>query len=51
MNEETKTMEMFSYFADGKELWTSNGMFAEIRAKHYGTNKVYVEVITIEEEK
>lgn len=51
MEEETKKMEMFSYYGDGKELWTSNGVFAEIRANYYGTKKVYVEVIEIEEEK
>lgn len=49
MNEEVKEVEMYAYKANGKELWTSNFMFAQIRAKHYGTETVYVESITVEE--
>ncbi len=51
MSEDTKTVEMYAYFGNGQELWTSNPTFAEVRSKFYGTNKVYVEVVTVEEEK
>lgn len=51
MEEETKKMEMFSYYGNGTELWTSNLIFAEIRANYYGTKKVYIEVTEVEEEK
>ena len=50
MSEEVKEIEMFSYVADGKILWTSNEVFAQIRANFYGTNKVYVETIKVTEE-
>ena len=43
MSEELKEVEMFAYFANGKELWTSNLIFAQIRANYYGNGKVYVE--------
>jgi hypothetical protein len=45
---EVKEIEMYSYIANGKELWTSNVTFAQIRANHYGTHKVYVEVVPLE---
>ena len=48
MSEELKEVEMFAYFANGKELWTSNHIFAQIRANHYGTYKVYVEKTVVE---
>lgn len=48
MNEETKTMEIYCYVIDGKELWTSNATFAKVRANTFGS-KVYVEVIEIQE--
>ena len=36
MSEETKEIEMFAYIGEGKELWTSNEIFANIRANYYG---------------
>jgi hypothetical protein len=48
MSEEVKEVEMFAYFANGKELWTSNFIFAQIRASYYGTDKVYVEKTVVE---
>lgn len=48
MSEEIKVVEMYSYIVDGKELWTSNLIFAEIRAR-LNNSKVYVETITVEE--
>jgi hypothetical protein len=51
MSEETKEIEMFAYIGEGKELWTSNEIFANIRANYYGTNKVYIETHVVEEEK
>ena len=45
MSEELKEVEMFAYFANGKELWSSNIEFAQIRANHYGTYIFYVEKI------
>jgi hypothetical protein len=48
MVEEIKEVEMYSYIADGKYLWTSNLMFAEIRATHYGSDKVYVETVSVD---
>lgn len=51
MSEESKEIELFAYYADGKELWTSNEIFANIRANYYGSNKVYVEKHIVEEEK
>jgi hypothetical protein len=50
MNEEIKEVEMYSYTIDGKELWTSNGAFADVRANQHGS-KVYVERVTVQEEK
>lgn len=51
MSEDIKEIEMYAYIADGKKLWTSNLMFAQIRAKHYGTNNIYIESTTVEETK
>jgi hypothetical protein len=48
MVEEVKEVEMYSYLAGGKYLWTSNLMFAEIRSQHYGSDKVYVERVSVE---
>lgn len=50
MSEEIKEIEMFSYVANGKVLWTSNELFAQIRANFYGSDKVYVETIKVTEE-
>ncbi len=49
MNEDLKEVEMYAYVAEGKKLWTSNLVFAQMRARYYGTDKVYVEVIQINE--
>ena len=36
--------EIFYYFDDkGRKLYTSNEVFASVRAKYYGTVKVFVE--------
>ena len=48
MNEETKQVEMYAYYVDGKELWTSNEVFANIRASQ-NNSKVYVETIEVNE--
>jgi hypothetical protein len=48
MNEETKQVEMYSYYVNGKELWTSNEVFANIRAKE-NNSKVYVETVNVKE--
>jgi hypothetical protein len=45
---EVKEIEMYMYIANGKELWTSNLTFAQIRANHYGTYKVYFETFNVE---
>lgn len=45
---EVKEVEMYSYIANGKELWTSNFIFAQIRANHYGNDSVYVEMVNVE---
>ena len=38
------TSENFFYFDDkGRKLYTSNEVFASVRAKFYGTIKVFVE--------
>jgi hypothetical protein len=38
------TSEIFYYFDDrGRKLYTSNEVFASVRAKFYGTGKVFVE--------
>jgi hypothetical protein len=50
MSEEVKEIEMYSYIANGKTLWTSNEVFAQIRANFYGTNTVYVETTQVNEE-
>ena len=50
MSEEIKEIEMYSYNANGKTLWTSNEVFAQIRANFYGNNIVYVETIQVNEE-
>lgn len=49
MNEETKQVEMYAYIVNGKKLWTSNLVFAQMRAKYYGDDRVYVEVVTLED--
>lgn len=49
MYEETKEIEMYAYIADGKKLWTSNLIFAQMRARYYGSDKVYVEVFQVNE--
>ena len=48
MNEETKEVEMYYYFVDGKKVWTSNLIFAEIRANYLGS-RLYKEVVIVEE--
>ena len=38
------TSEIFYYFDDkGRKLYTSNEVFASVRANYYGTMKVFVE--------
>jgi hypothetical protein len=49
MSEEVKEIEMYSYEANGKTLWTSNEVFAQIRADFYGGDKVYVTLVKVEE--
>jgi len=49
MSEEVKEIEMYSYEANGKTLWTSNEVFAQIRANFYGNDKVYVTLVKVEE--
>jgi hypothetical protein len=49
MVEEVKEVEMYYYLANGEYLWTSNLMFAEIRSQHYGSDKVYVERVSVED--
>jgi hypothetical protein len=48
MNEEIKEVEMYYYFVNGKEIWTSNLIFAEIRSKFHGS-KLYMKTVTVEE--
>lgn len=48
MNEEIKEVELYSYFVDGKELWTSNVIFADIRAKQ-NNSKLYVHTVRVDE--
>jgi hypothetical protein len=48
MNEEVKEVEMYCYLIDGKEVWTSNAIFAEIRAHFYGS-ELYIETVKVEE--
>ena len=50
MSEEVKEIEMYSYNANGKTLWTSNEIFAQIRANFYGSDTVYVEIVQVTEE-
>ena len=45
MSEEVKEIEMYSYIANGKRLWTSNEIFAQIRANFYGSDTVFVDTI------
>jgi hypothetical protein len=44
--EETREIELYCYMANGKQLWTSNELFAQIRAHHYGSEDVYIEKIS-----
>tara|TARA_R110000868_G_scaffold389637_1_gene658971 strand:- start:161 stop:319 length:159 start_codon:yes stop_codon:yes gene_type:complete len=46
MNEGIKEIEMYYYIVNGKQLWTSNELFAHIRANYYGTENVYIEKIS-----
>ena len=48
MSEETKEVEMYAYEANGIKLWTSNLIFAQMRARYYGSTNVYVEVVSVE---
>ena len=45
MSEDLITIvEIFYYYDDkGRKLYTSNEVFANVRAKFYGTEKVFVE--------
>jgi len=45
------SIDMYSYLADGKKLWTSNLTFANIRAEFYGTHDVYIESVDIDDQK
>lgn len=45
--EDNKTVEMYFYIAEGKELWTSNLSFANLRSQYYGSLDVYVENIKV----
>jgi hypothetical protein len=52
MNEEikeVKEVEMYFYIVNGSKLWTSNLVFAQLRASRYGTNDVYVEKIEVKD--
>lgn len=48
MNEEIKEVEMYSYTVNGKELWTSNEVFAHIRASQ-NNSEVYIVNVSVEE--
>jgi hypothetical protein len=48
MNEETKEVEMYYYYVNGKEVWTSNLIFAQIRSDYHGS-KLYSKVVVVEE--
>ena len=48
MNEEVKEVEMYCYIVNGKEMWTSNFVFAQIRANQ-NNSSVYITKITVEE--
>jgi len=50
MNEETKQIEMYAYYINGNQLWTSNEVFADIRAKQ-NNSKLYVETTELKGEK
>lgn len=40
---ETSVVEIFYYYNDkGQKLYTSNEIFANVRAREYGTNKVFL---------
>ena len=43
MVEEIKIVEMYVYIANGNKMWTSNLVFAQLRAQYYGTYDVYIE--------
>ena len=47
MNEETKEVEMYRYMVNGKELWTSNLIFAQIRASQNNSD-IYITKVTVE---
>jgi hypothetical protein len=49
MSEESKEIEMYSYEVNGKTLWTSNEVFAQLRADFYGCDTVYVTLVKVEE--
>jgi len=44
---EPKVIDMYYYIANGKQLWTSNLSFAQIRDDFYRTNDVYVEKVEV----
>jgi len=46
---EVKEVEMYFYIVNGSKLWTSNLVFAQLRASRYGTNDVYVEKIEVKD--
>ena len=48
MNEEIKEVELYSYKVNGKELWTSNLMFAQIRSNQNNSD-LYIIKVPIEE--
>lgn len=48
MSEETKLVEIYYYYKNGVQLWTSNESFAKIRAIQCGS-KLYFETVEIAE--
>lgn len=45
-NTETSVVEIFYYYNDkGQKFYTSNEIFANVRAQQLGTNKVFVEKV------
>jgi hypothetical protein len=44
---EVKEVEMYYYMVNGIKLWTSNLMFAQLRASKEGTDNVFVEKIEL----
>jgi hypothetical protein len=48
MSEETKLVEIYYYYKNGVQLWTSNEDFAKIRAIQCGS-KLYFEPLEISE--